>query len=49
MARLGNVPQDLILRSDPKDRVSKDGGTRMSTRPCFETPASGRLLSMRIA
>jgi len=31
----------LILRSDPQDRVSKDGGTGILARPPFETPLRG--------
>jgi hypothetical protein len=32
--------QSLILRSGPKDRVSKDEAGTVRLRPSFETPAS---------
>jgi hypothetical protein len=34
---MGNTFTDLILRSGPKDRVSKDGPDRQCTWPSFET------------
>jgi hypothetical protein len=48
MAAAGTIISVLILRSDPKDRVSKDGPWRhWCVWPSFGTPAFGRLLRMR--
>jgi hypothetical protein len=45
-----STSSDLILRSGPKDRVSKDGRERLlSPRPSFETPAFGGLLRTRLS
>eukprot|EP01034_Spumella_vulgaris_P015862 gene15862-20271_t len=43
----GGPSTDLILRSAPQGRVSKDGQRTRCAFPCFETLSRGPLLSMR--